>query len=296
MREIGLFWWGPGRSAHLLYDELRTKPSAWVHLAPQRGLLFRNFGDELSPAVVRAVTGRPVAWRPPERADLVAIGSVLELLLDVRGSAAVWGTGLRLPRGPRAPSRPQRVLAVRGALTRHALDLREDVPAGDPGLLAPRLAKRRPGRRSGMVFLPHYRTWSSRRGRADLGRARALGLRVVAPTLPVDDVLEAVAASEFVATSSLHGLVVAHALGTPAHLVAAGDTALAEPGFKFSDYASAMGGRAALGLEESAQWSEWQSARVLLDAVDRAADRAPGIRERAAERAEVLADALREGI
>lgn len=70
----------------------------------------------------------------------------------------------------------------------------------------------------------------------------AMGMTV---RTPADDHLElcrAIGAAEHVITSSLHGLVVAHALRTPVTLVNIG--ASQESIFKFDDYMSALGSAA----------------------------------------------------
>jgi pyruvyltransferase len=61
--------------------------------------------------------------------------------------------------------------------------------------------------------------------------------RVIDPRRPVREVLERIARSELVVGSSLHGAVIADALGVPARLVRAG----AEPPTKYLDYYAGTG-------------------------------------------------------
>jgi hypothetical protein len=68
-----------------------------------------------------------------------------------------------------------------------------------------------------------------------------LGWEIVLPSVAPLEVAARIAAAEFVATSSLHGLIFADALSTPAQLVSFSGGARAEPLFKYDDYSSIFG-------------------------------------------------------
>lgn len=107
-----------------------------------------------------------------------------------------------------------RLLAVRGPLTRQAaLTSGVDCPEifGDPGMLLPRLLPAT-GRRSGVALVPHF----SDAARLEPRWKEQSDMLLVDPQQPVEDVVRQVAAAELVVSSSLHGLVVAHAYGVPA--------------------------------------------------------------------------------
>lgn len=267
MRPIRLFWWSPTRSPRLLKPELETNLGAWVKLGASTRRPFLNFGDELAPLIVEAVSGRRVKWSPPGKADIVSVGSIFELAGRYPSSAAVWGTGLRGDPGAEVAAlflqNLGNVLAVRGPKTRSALSLDEETPLGDPGLLAERLVKRQIRRGERKVFVPHFTTWNSRGGMALLAKAEAQGFEIVRPSLAPMAVMESIAAASFVMSSSLHGLIVAHSLGVPARLLAVGGRPGREPDWKFMDYFDSIGTEFAVEA-----WTVFDDARALRQSVE----------------------------
>lgn len=207
-----------------------------------------NFGDEITPLALALASGRRVRWAPPAVAEVIAVGSILDLYADSHGTggAIVWGAGLRwhpksAERAEFIRSRLGPVLAVRGPLTRQALALPPDTSVADPGVLAAHLIRKAP-RRRGTGFLPHFRTWATAEGRNAVGRSKAAGHRVIVPSDTATHVLKRIASLDFLYTSSLHGLICAHALGTPAQWVnIPGVPEWDEPSFKFRDYLTSVG-------------------------------------------------------
>lgn len=207
-----------------------------------------NFGDRLSPLLVESLSHRPVAYAYPEACDLVAGGSVLETvaaayrkrLLRLRLTPVdVWGSGAQYPEWM-TPSAGLRLRAVRGRLTRQALCLPDSLPVGDPTLLVERLElapHAAPSVRWGI--LPHVvdRTNCEIRALA----ARTPSCRMIDPCQ--EDPRRALAeirGCAFVASTSLHGLIAADALGIPNVWLRASDWILGGTG-KFRDYFSAVG-------------------------------------------------------
>ncbi len=90
-----------------------------------------------------------------------------------------------------------------------------------PGLIVP------PDRRSGVAVVPNLNELAGIRDRTG----------VVNPRDPLRRVLSRIAGSRLVVGSSLHGIVVAEALGVPARAVRSTE----EPGFKYEDYFLATG-------------------------------------------------------
>lgn len=198
-------------------------PLYWFRTGTSRG----NFGDLLSPVIVRALSGRPVrhARRGPK---LLAVGSVLGM---ARPGDRVWGTGFIRPDERCDPA--IRVSAVRGPLTRQRLlELGADCPEtyGDPGLLLPRLRDVPRPTREGIGIIPHYVD------KAAVGElARDPGLRIIDIMAGVDRVLDQIARCEILLSSSLHGCVIGDALGIPTAWVRISDR-VAGGAFKFEDY------------------------------------------------------------
>src|SRR5688572_10487213 len=94
-----------------------------------------NFGDKLTP-VLLDYFGVTCEWSPPERAELIGIGSLLHKI-PLRFSGIVWSTGA-LYGDERPDLSKARVLALRGKLTRSqvANHVAATVCLGDGGLLA----------------------------------------------------------------------------------------------------------------------------------------------------------------
>lgn len=183
-----------------------------------------NFGDILTPLLFERLAGVRLEWADGDEADLFAIGSIVELI--PRGyTGLVLGSGCWFDEPVELDA--ARVLALRGVLTARHAGLRPPLLA-DLGLLAPDLLERQPTERD----LP-------------LGTVRAGGdPRPSAGVAlePAGDPLLLIATAarcERIVSSSLHGLVLADALGIPNMW----DPFVTAPGFKFRDYASAYGER-----------------------------------------------------
>lgn len=200
-----------------------------------------NFGDALSPLICARVAGRPVVWAPPERCDLIAIGSLLQRLKERLWSRPVhvWGTGF-IESVPRRRSRHHHH-AVRGPLTASLIDgIGADVAMGDPGLLVDLLLEGRPPlkRRVGCLVIPHYKDRGHARLQAAVeGLAHVEVIDVFAPPL---EILDRIRAADCVLSSSLHGLIAADALGVPNAWIGLSD-ALRGGDFKFRDYYGVFG-------------------------------------------------------
>jgi len=206
-----------------------------------------NFGDAISPMLVRMVTGRDVIHSPPRMAQLAGVGSLLGHVLDARwkrllspGPAriAIWGTG-SIARADLHSAGWLRCGAVRGPLTRDALGLPASTPLGDPGILVSRLVDAIVPKTHRWGIVPHY---------MDMGLPAVAGLSQANPGALVIDLTDPdpvmtarrIASCEFIISSSLHGLIAADAFGIP-NMVAAWSDQVEGGAWKFNDYASGMG-------------------------------------------------------
>lgn len=235
---LGLYWWNPIREPRDLQWLVRRERRTWVRMAAHGSRSLKNFGDELSRKVVTEATGRATTWSAPHKAELFAIGSILEKHAATDSQARIWGSGLRVGEHLPLSIDSRDVLAVRGHETLGRQLLPADLPVGDPGLIA-RSVYGKQSRRRGTILIPHFLAFGDRANDSVIAAARASGIRVVPPTSAVDEVCGSIGGAELVITSSLHGLIVGHALGTPTILAAFG--ASAEPGFKYGDYMSVFG-------------------------------------------------------
>ena len=197
-----------------------------------------NAGDVLNRDLLEFVYGGVRVRNAPAAGErLLVVGSTVHRMLDGDVVCGVGHKGSPIP----PPDQVARVeiRGVRGPYTEAALrDAGHDVSGirfrYDPGLLVPTMypdlvasVAAEPGR---VAFVPHYRERERYADRRDV--------HVVDIDCTPRDLLEQVLRAEHVYTSSLHGLVFAHAVGRPATLVA---PLTPEPELKYRDYAASVG-------------------------------------------------------
>lgn len=198
-----------------------------------------NFGDWLSPLVCEMLSRRRVQLAPIGRCDLVAAGSLFDRLPEhwLARRLDVWGTG-SIAESARRRSR-HRYHALRGPLTAGLLESPTVTTFGDPGLLAPELLPDRPVQKRFRVGLvPHYKD-AGRDSVVELG-ASLCGATLIDVFEPPVDVIRRIAACHCIVSSSLHGLIVADALGVPALWLVASQSVRGH-GWKFRDHYAAVG-------------------------------------------------------
>jgi pyruvyltransferase len=169
------------------------------------------------------------------QAEFVGVGSILEDVPEhfpglILGAGLMHeGSTLRLPRA--------RILALRGSFTRERIVSARPRVLGDPGLLAPRLAAVRVKPEFPLGIVPHYVDKESPYLQAvtQLGADQLLMIDVERPPAAV---IADIARCETILSSSLHGIVVADALGISNRWLYS-DRVLGR-GFKFRDYYSAL--------------------------------------------------------
>jgi len=201
----------------------------------------RNFGDYLSPLIVEAVSGKQVEYAPLSRADLMAIGTILirerkARFLGFKRKIHVWGSGC----GQEDESFSGRHYyhAVRGAETLRRIEGNVGpVALGDPGLLAPLLLKKAVAKQYKIGFVPHYVDKSLPTVVEFIEKNKEV--HFIDVHKPPIQVIEEIAACEFVISSSMHGLIVADAFKVPNVRIRLSARVKSE--LKYGDYYSAFG-------------------------------------------------------
>lgn len=203
----------------------------------------------MSREIVEAVFGRKVVWSAAEKADLVAIGSILERMERPGAPVSVWRSGLRSGASPEEDTeREIRYLAVRGKLTADRLGINGQVPMGDPGLLA-REVFGDPVKKQDIVYVPHFSElaqWSRLTQFCD-----AVGARLILPTAKPQNVVREIGSARVVFSASLHGIIVADSYGVP--VVPLLPFSGAESPFKYLDYMGVVGARTDLQVHADLQ-------------------------------------------
>ncbi|MBP1852648.1 polysaccharide pyruvyl transferase family protein [Rhizobium halophytocola] len=196
MKPIALYWSGGGTTAS-------------------------NYGDSLSPYIVERLSGKHVVFARPHRADLIAIGSILEKAarspwkhyLSLRRTAlGVWGTGAIRDIKGKLPNFIS-IASIRGPLTRDMLDLDAKMPLGDPALLLRDILPVH-GKQFRLGIVPHVSDWDApavHHLQASVPRSIVIDLR----NPDLDRITRDIASSDVIVSSSLHGLIVADSYSVP---------------------------------------------------------------------------------
>lgn len=202
----------------------------------------KNFGDRLT-AFLLTQLGVPYREVGADESDFVAVGSIIEHLPG-GWAGTVAGAGLLRP-GIRADLRAANVIALRGRLTRSAVDLKTGSRPvlGDPGLLVSQFVRQKPAKYD-LGVIPH---WSD----TELAQRFPYG-HVIDVRGRVWDVVSEIAQCKRIISSSLHGLIVADAYGIPRQAEIFAQAEREGGDFKFRDYQSIYGGPVRFGQMWSA--------------------------------------------
>lgn len=208
----------------------------------------RNFGDWVTPFLYEAMTKSRPIYCPrhfiSRSGCIMGAGSILGHL-QVPDKVIVWGTGIIHRK--QMFSKPKYVLAVRGPLTRkRMLDLGYYCPEvyGDPAILLPSfldMGNYLHTKSYSFGYLPHFVDFKSTQS--------SDAYLLINPSQPVQVVARQIISCETIFTSSLHGLIVSHALSVPAVWILSSNR-LDGDNIKFYDYllsVNCFGGPISLG-------------------------------------------------
>jgi hypothetical protein len=199
-----------------------------------------NFGDAINPLVVSHMAGRVVEHQGPRKADMFAIGSMLQVVKRAhkepreKGPVVVWGTGLLNPVFGHDFLDNVDLALVRGPVTA-ALLKRELKRFGDPGLLINEVLPFEGTRTDRIGIVPHYTMLEDEALAAFIASDPAYLL--IDPRGDAAKVCLQIASCAHVFASSLHGLIVADAYGVPNCWIAP----RGQSWLKYLDYAASVG-------------------------------------------------------
>ncbi|WP_235041858.1 glycosyltransferase [Vreelandella profundi] len=204
----------------------------------------KNFGDKIGPFLVKQASGRLVQnvfQQPDEDHGLLVVGSIIGML--DRPGLDIWGSGLIRPLSKSkaaelAKFEPRMILAVRGYKTYSELrqKLGWDVPRvfGDPALLLPNYLSKNKNKSKTLgkvCMVPHYSHASLFSHLPESENLSVLSVKDD-PLSVVNDI----ATSKVCISTSLHGIIVAHAYGVPWVWLRIADKVLVGDAFKFEDF------------------------------------------------------------
>lgn len=197
-----------------------------------------NFGDKLNPILVSWIARRRVSRMPyGYGASYFAVGSILQ---RAGRQSYIWGSGF-ISSGSIYREPPAKIFAVRGPLTASILrrsGTRCPDVFGDPVLLLPKFFSPESKRTHMLGVIPHYADKSSP---ALEYYSERNDVKIINVQGGIDEFIHEVLSCEYIASSSLHGLVVAEAYGIPSTHIILGDRVVGGQ-FKFRDYRLGIGG------------------------------------------------------
>ncbi|MHA7943017.1 polysaccharide pyruvyl transferase family protein [Formosa sp. 3Alg 14/1] len=173
-------------------------------------------------------------WQPV----LFGIGSILDY---ANGQTIVWGSGFREFDSKFLTGEPVKILAVRGELTKKRLseigyNSKSDIAIGDPALLMPLIysspAKKTSQNKIGIV--PHYSEYDY--FVETYGDSYEI-INMINEN--VEEVIDLINSCEYILSTSLHGIIIAHAYNVPALWIKNSNIGTGK--FKFHDYFSSVG-------------------------------------------------------
>ncbi|WP_194852168.1 polysaccharide pyruvyl transferase family protein [Nonlabens antarcticus] len=201
-----------------------------------------NYGDLLGKYLAEKISGKNATWVRASKFYIknvwqpvyVTIGSILE---HVGRHCIVWGSGINHRDSQIANAT---FMAVRGPLSRkRLLDLGYNCPEvyGDPALLLPRFYQPKGQKQFKLGIIPHI---SDYKQVSEMYNG-SQGIKVIDfNTNDIEQTTDELCSCEQIISSSLHGVIVAHAYGIPAVQVQFSHRIYGD-GVKYHDYFLSVG-------------------------------------------------------
>lgn len=197
----------------------------------------RNWGDIITPIILKGLTGQNVVRISKGGGRVLAIGSILH---RAHPRDIIWGSGVISPHHIPPCTNTLKVFSVRGPLTRKLLqEAGADVPEiyGDPALLTPYFFDLSGiSKTHELGIIPHYN---------DMQAVQPLAspdVKIIDICAGIEEVLRQVASCRTILSSSLHGIVLGDCFAEKtAWLQIDGGSGLVGRDFKFKDYLMGTG-------------------------------------------------------
>lgn len=207
----------------------------------------KNFGDLLSPLLIKKFVKEDTEWAKAEQSEIVMIGSILEHL-PFYYSGIVAGAG-KLHEKSILSLNEARILAVRGPLT--AKGLKGNMVLADPGLIADELIPI-PEKEYNLGIIPHWTDKTLATDKRFIGYSPKI-IDVAADPIQV---ITEIGKCRKIISSSLHGIVLADAFGIPRRIEIAPRmlTHSHQEGglFKWKDYSASLDMPLEIGVTQEA--------------------------------------------
>lgn len=196
-----------------------------------------NWGDALNPWLVKKISGKKLIHRKNvlnlrKNPVYCNIGSTLDHLNY--NNSVIWGAGFKNPKS-KLRINPKEIHLVRGPLTRKLIiNSGYDCPTnyGDPGLLVSNYYNPKILKKYSIGIIPHYVDYN-----LDLleGLKKDKEVNIINIKSGIKNVINEALKCEIIASSSLHGLILATSYGIPSTWIKLSNKVFGGD-FKFKDY------------------------------------------------------------
>lgn len=219
--KIRLFWWNE--------IKIQGKPR-------------ENYGDLLGKYLVENISGKQAVFAWPKKFSIydffapiyVTVGSILT---HVNHKCVVWGSGIV---SKEYPIKKAEFLAVRGPQTRnHLIGQGYNVPEiyGDPALLLPHYYNPKVEKTYDVGVIPHYSDF--KKVKTHYQNESSI-LLIDLMTNDIEETTRQILTCKNIVSSSLHGVIVAHAYGISAVWQKFSDDVFGDD-IKYQDYFESVG-------------------------------------------------------
>lgn len=206
-----------------------------------------NFGDALTSLLLQKFIHLSSEWAPPEDAELVVVGSVLDKLPE-DWSGVIAGAG-KLHEKTKVAFPNATILALRGPLT--AKGVKGDFVLGDPGLLTDELVNLE-DKQYNLGIIPHWTDHAL----ANDPRFTKYNPKIIHVNDDPLEVVREIGRCKKIISSSLHGIILADAFAIPRRIEIAPRMlthAHQEGGiFKWLDYSASINMKLEIGITQEA--------------------------------------------
>ena len=209
----------------------------------------KNWGDALNPVLIEQLSGLKPFLIQEYTKNLknepiyTVIGSILQWPMlkkeNLLRNTIIWGTGFMIESG-RLQGEPRQICAVRGPLTRDNI-LKSGVKCpeiyGDPALLYPRIYRPSVNKECKLGIILHH---LEKENNYVKNFEHSHEIKLIDIEDPINTVVDQICSCKYIASSSLHGIIVADAYGIPSVYLEFSDKVVGN-GFKFRDYFASVG-------------------------------------------------------
>lgn len=191
--------------------------NSWVKFNKNETLFSNNWGDDINFTFLSSIFDADLCYNDSgdTEENYCLIGSILDNRY-VNKNSVIWGSGTQ-DASIKLTTKPKKVLAVRGPLTRkYLISQGIDCPEiyGDPSVLLPYFYKPEMKKKYKIGLIPHWESLGSPIVKEMCEDSRVHLIKMKGYNYWTD-VIDEILSCEYIVSESLHGLIVAETYGIP---------------------------------------------------------------------------------